>query len=163
QAVTIPAGQNSAEVKFQLPNNTAAGTYNIVLQGSSQVSFSKDPKANKVNVNFVEAVPGIPLTGYSRLVGPGPAARGLAGQPGGPAPLAVELTRLANYKGPIKLELVSPPGFTGVSADPVTVGPNETEGKLVVKAAGNAKQVTSTNVLVRATADKGTKPQEARI
>jgi hypothetical protein len=106
-------------------------------------------------VNYVAAVPSVRVTVTSGVVDLAPAVRSVALKPGGQAPLSVKLTRLANFRGEVKLTLVPPQGFQGVSAAPVMVGANETEGRLMLAATANARQTTNSNVIVRATATVG--------
>lgn len=149
---TLPPDKDEVEVKLPVPNNAVPGTYNLVLRGSAQMQFSKDPKAQKQNVNVFEAVPPIKLTVYNQVAElslPEPSVQVKAG---GEKELVVKLNRLHGYKGEFKLSLVRPQNMQTVTAAEVTVPADATEAKLVLKAAANAPEASSGEFKVRAVA-----------
>jgi hypothetical protein len=116
------------------------------------MQFSKDPKAQKQNVNVFEAVPPIKLTVYNQVAElslPEPSVQVKAG---GEKELIVKINRLYGYKGEFKLSLVRPQNMQMVTAVEVTVPADATEAKLVLKAAANAPEASSGEFKVRAVA-----------
>ena len=58
---TINAPKDQAEVKFTVPANTAAGAYNLVLQGTGTLSFAREstPNARKQNIQVRTVTPAV--------------------------------------------------------------------------------------------------------
>jgi hypothetical protein len=64
----------------------------------------------------------------------------------------VKLSRLNDYDGPFKLQLVLPPNLKGLGADDVAVPAGQNEAKLVLKAPSDAAPGNRQNLVVRADA-----------
>lgn len=65
----------------------------------------------------------------------------------------VTVTRKNNFAGVMKLSLVLPEGVTGLSAEPVDVAADQTEGTLNITAATDAAVGDIANIVIRATGD----------
>ena len=71
---------------------------------------------------------------------------------GNQAEVVVRVSRLFNYDGEFKVELVLPPNTQGISAEEVTIPAGQNEAKLVIKAEADAKPGGRPNLQVKATA-----------
>jgi hypothetical protein len=65
----------------------------------------------------------------------------------------VTATRKADYKGPLTLNLIPPPGVTSIKADAVQIPAEQAEATLTITAAPDATPGDIANVVVRASAD----------
>lgn len=65
--------------------------------------------------------------------------------------LKVKLNRAKSFYGPVELSLPLPPGVAGLSAAPVKIAADQTDGKLVIQAAPDATTGQLANMIVRAT------------
>jgi hypothetical protein len=65
----------------------------------------------------------------------------------------VKATRLADYTGPIKVELVVPPAAKGLSAAPVTIPAGKDEVKMVLRADPKLTPGNKPNLTLKATAE----------
>jgi hypothetical protein len=67
--------------------------------------------------------------------------------------IKVTVKRLGDFAGPVALSLPLPPNVKGLTAAAVTVPADQTEGVLVVQAAGDATEGKLENMVVRGTLD----------
>lgn len=65
----------------------------------------------------------------------------------------VTLKRVNGFTGPVTVKLAPPPGTQGLASEPLTIAADQTEGTLVVTAAGDATEGDIANLVVRGTAD----------
>ncbi len=65
----------------------------------------------------------------------------------------VTIKRINGFNGPVNVSLPVPPGWNGLSAQPVTIPADQTEGTLVIAAAGDAKEGKVTHLAIRGSAD----------
>ncbi|MGV2339369.1 MAG UNVERIFIED_CONTAM: hypothetical protein LVR18_36940 [Planctomycetaceae bacterium] len=65
----------------------------------------------------------------------------------------VTATRKADYKGPLTVNLVLPPGVTALKADAVQIPAEQTEATLTITAAPDATPGDIANVVLQASAD----------
>ncbi len=65
----------------------------------------------------------------------------------------VTIQRVNGFTGPATLELVSPPGATGLAAEKVTIPADKAEGTLVITATADATEGQIANAVIRASAD----------
>jgi hypothetical protein len=77
----------------------------------------------------------------------------------------VKVTRLFDFAGEFKVELVLPPNAQGVSAEPVTIPAGKDEAKLILKADAAAAPGARNDLVVKATGmiDKTVTTQEAKF
>lgn len=61
----------------------------------------------------------------------------------------VTVKRQNNFAGPATLTLELPPGATGLTADPVTIPADQSEGQLVIRAAADAPEGEIKNAVIR--------------
>lgn len=152
-AVTVPAGKGEGSVKFQVSANTPPGSYSLVLQGKGKLSYQFDPKSKqKKTVDAVEVTPPVRVTVYDSVAELSIAPGEVALRSGTEVPVTVQVKRLHDFKGFLKLDVVPPSGVQGVSATSVTIPAGANEAKLFLRASKEAKPATSPNFLVRATA-----------
>ncbi|GBD35813.1 hypothetical protein HRbin36_00928 [bacterium HR36] len=143
-----------AEVRLQVPPQATPGTYNLVLQGRSQVPFSRDPKgANRQNVVVTQEAPPIKVVVYGTVAELALEPGTLSAKPNDKVPVTVRIKRLHNYTGPLNVQLVLPPGVQGLAAQPVQIPANVNEAKLILQIAGNLKPGMTLPAIVRATAN----------
>jgi hypothetical protein len=166
QPLPIPPDKNELDVQFQVKPNVPPGTYNLVVRGTAQVPFAKDPKAaQKPPVSVTETLPPIKLTVYNTVGEVSVNNPNVTIKPGMDVELMVKVNRLHGYAGEFKVQLVLPQGFAGVTAPEVTIPANAGEAKFVLKCPANAAPAANPNVIVRcvATIDKVTLNQDAKI
>ncbi|QDU79996.1 Chromosome partition protein Smc [Polystyrenella longa] len=72
---------------------------------------------------------------------------------GGEVSVKVNVVRTESFKGPVKLELVLPPGKTGITSDPIELTPEQTEAALILKGTADLAEGDIANVAIRGTAD----------
>lgn len=142
------------EVKLQVPPQASPGTYNLVLRGTAQVPFTRDPKgANRQNVLLAQETPPIRVVVYGSVAELAAEPASLTARANDKVAITVRVKRLHNYTGPLNVQLVLPPGVQGVAAQPVQIPANASEAKLTLQIAGNLKPGTSIPVIIRATAN----------
>lgn len=66
--------------------------------------------------------------------------------------LKITVTRANGFEGPVTLSLPLPPGVAGLTAEEVTITPDQTEGVIKVQAAADAAEGKPANLVVRAKA-----------
>jgi hypothetical protein len=154
QPITMNPGKDEASAVLEAKPGVPPGSYNIVLQGTAQVPFNKDPAAKqKANINVVLPATPIALTVLPQQVAQlsvnntNPSLR-----IGKETELLVKVARLHDYAGPFKVHLILPPTMTDIGADEVTIPAGKDEVKLVVKAPANAVAGNRPSLIVRATA-----------
>jgi hypothetical protein len=154
QQATIAPDKSDAALPVAINANVPPGTYNLVLRGQAQIPYNKDPKAmQKPNVNVVLPCAAVAVTVLPKSVGtvavtvPNPNVKA-----GEQVEVTVKITRLFDFAGEFKVELVLPQNVQGVSADPVTLPAGQNEAKLVLKAAADAAPGPRADLIVRASA-----------
>jgi hypothetical protein len=154
QIITIPAGKDEAKVVVDAKSGLPPGMYTIVLRASAQIPYNKDPMAKqKPNVNVVLPSTPVTLTVLPKQVATLALANpNLTAKIGAQGELQVKLTRMYDYAGEFKVQVVLPPNVKGVTADEVTVPAGQSEAKLVLRIAPTMMPVNLPNLIVRATA-----------
>ena len=130
------------EVAVTIRPNCYPGTYNIVVRGECQLQYMKNPEdKKKVNIQLVEFSDPVEFT-----VVPTTLAKvrvnnlpNNAVKVGESAEMVVQVDRQYDYAGEYKVKYTLPNGVTGVTVSEGAIKPGETEAKLVVKAAADAK------------------------
>jgi hypothetical protein len=154
--VNIGPGATAGSLVLNVNSGAQPGTYNIVFRSFSPVPFKRNPKAPNsptVNVNVVQGTTPLVLTILPKQV----ARISLANSSptiklGMQAEVLVRVTRLFNYDGEFKVQLVLPPNIQGLSAADVTIPAGQNEAKLVVKVDANAAPGNRPNLTVKTTA-----------
>jgi len=154
QPFTLNPGKDDGALPLVVNANVEPGAYNVVLRCVAQIPFNKDPKnAQKPPVNVV--LPSAPVTlnvlpkqvGTLALATPNPMVKA-----GAATEVVVKLTRMYDFAGEFKVELVLPANAKGVTAEPVTVAAGKDEAKLVLKVAADAAPGPRADLVVRAVA-----------
>ncbi len=168
QGITLNPGKDDGTLTVNVSNNTPPGTYNLVLYGQTQFPWNKDPMAKqKQNTPFI-----LPSTPVTVVVLPKNLATVALTTPktnvqkGMQTEVVVKVTRLFDYNGPFKVELVPPSGVKDVNAAAVTIPAGQNEAKLLVGVGGNATPGARSNLVVKVTAmfaDKVPVVQEAKF
>lgn len=141
------AGQptkDKPEVLVNLDAKTAAvpGTYTIILRGTAQVPFAKDPMA--------KTKPNVPAEGFSTPITVLVVPSSLGKFTTGPLPnntlklgtntdLTIKVERLYDFAGEYKVTFVPAKDAVGVTAADVVIAAGKDEVKLVLKTASDAK------------------------
>jgi hypothetical protein len=152
--VTIAANANAGSLVLNISSNAVPGTYNLAFRGFGPVPFNKDPMAKaRPPINVVQASTPLALTIIPKkvatvsVVNPNPTIK-----IGMQAEVVVRVTRLFDYAGEFKVQLVLPPNTPGLAAADVTIPAGQNEAKLVVKVAPNAVPGNRANLTVKTTA-----------
>jgi hypothetical protein len=148
--MTINPGKDDASVVIDLRPNVVPGTYSVVIRGEAQVQQNKGKR--NVPTSLVQASEPITLTVLARQLAK------IAVTPETPTVTAgketevvVKVTRMGDFQGKLRLQLVAPKGM-GISAEEVVVPAGKNEAKLVLKVSGKAPQGEKRELLMRATA-----------
>jgi len=154
QPVTIAADKEDAPpVTVDVKSSVPPGTYNLVLRGTVQLPFGKDPKAKKANVNII--LPANPIT---LTVLPNQVATISVNNAnptlkiGAQTEVVIKVARLHAYAGQFKVQLVLPPNTKGISADEITIPAGEDEARILLRAPADATPGNRQNLIVRAVA-----------
>lgn len=166
QPVAITPGKDGGSVVLNLRPDMPSGTYTIVLRGEAQATPAKGNKNKPQSGSLVQSSAPITLT-----IQPKQAAQ-LDVTPNNPTIKAgkqKELTVKINRKevtGKCRIELVVSGKVKGISADEVVIAAGQSEAKLVLKVADDAKPGSRPDLVVRAKGmGKNGKPvmQEAKV
>jgi hypothetical protein len=166
--INLSPAQKEGSLPVTVGPNTPPGVYNIVLRGQTQVLYSKDPGgAGKQNIFVVQPAAPVTLTVVPRaLANLNLSTNNVTVKIGTQAEVVVRVARLFSYAGEFKVQLVLPPGVTGVEAADVVIPAGMDTAKLVVRVPAAAAPGFRGNLLVRATAlwnGKVAIPHEARF
>ncbi|WP_439631166.1 hypothetical protein [Gemmata sp.] len=154
--LTVQAGAQPTKEKpegtlnFDVKPNAAPGVYAVTVKGVAQVPFVRDTvakqKANVPEEEFADPllVTVIPTSLAKLTVANMPGALKL----GATGELVVKVERQFDYAGPYTVKFAAPMGTTGVTADEVTIPAGQSEVKLVVRAAADAKPGSVSNATV---------------
>jgi len=167
QPMNIAADKTDATLAVDVKANALPGTYNLVLRTQTQLPYNKDPNnKQKPPVNVVLPATPVTLTVLPKNVGTVAVSVPNANvKAGTEIEVVVKITRLFDYAGEFKVELVPPANVQGVSAQPVTIPAGQNEAKLILKADAAAAPGARNDLVVRATAmlDKLATTQEAKF
>jgi hypothetical protein len=169
QPITITAGkEEAAPLAVTVKSNVAPGTYNLVLRGTAQLPFSKDPLAKqKSQVHVIQPANPITLT-----VLPNQVAKLAVKDPhltlkaGSQLELHLKVTRLHSYAGAFKVRLVLPADVRGIIAEETSIPAGQDEATILLRAPADAAPGNWMNLVVQAVATiNGSTPltHEARI
>jgi hypothetical protein len=154
QPFPMAPGKDTATASFSVGSNVPPGTYNLVLRGTAQIPYNKDPMAKqKQNVNVVQ-----PSTPMTLTVLPQKVANvsvdnaNLTVKPGSQTPLLVKAVRINDYAGEFKVLLVLPANEKGLAATEVTIPAGKDEAKLILNVPADAAPGNRANLVVRVTA-----------
>jgi hypothetical protein len=167
QPVPVPKEKNEAPVTVDVRSDAPPGVYAVTFHGETQVKFTKDPDGkNKQDV----AVAGFAAP-FELTVVPTTLAKLTAAPPGNvkqgaTAEVTVKVDRQFEFDGPFQVKLVFPKEAAGLSAADATIPAEQSEVKVKVTAAKDAKVGGVNNVLVQAVAmydGKYATPHEVKI
>ncbi|MFO0887814.1 MAG: PPC domain-containing protein [Isosphaeraceae bacterium] len=149
--VTIAKDVKAGTLPLFIPRNVPPGTYSFVVRGSGPYPFNKDPKAKeKPAVTLSE--PSNPITITVRLAPVQLAVDNKGGnlKQGQQIEVEVTITRQNGFAGPITLALNAPEG-SKLSTEPITLPPDQSKKKLLIKAAKDSPAGAVANATIRAT------------
>lgn len=151
--INIAAGKNDAVFDLNVPANVVPGTYAIVFRSFAPVPFSRNPKdAKKPNVNVVEPSTPLLFTVLPKQVANLSATPNINLKLGTPGEIIATVSRLHDFEGPFKVQLVLPPNVKGITTGEVTIPAGENQAKLIATAAANAPVANYPNLTIRASA-----------
>jgi hypothetical protein len=142
-------GKDDQTAVMAVAANTPPGTYNVVFRGFAPIS--PGPKAKPVNTI-------LPSTPVQVTVLPKQVANLTVDNANPTVKLGmdgvvlVRVARLFEYNDPFKVQLVMPPGVTGVTADEITVPAGASEAKLTLRVPANTPPGPRPNITIRALA-----------
>jgi hypothetical protein len=147
-------GKDTASAVLDIRAAAAPGVYNLVLQGTAQTPFNKDPAAKqKPNINVVFPATPIAITILPRQVGSISLSNAnVKLKAGTQVELLVKVARSQDYSGEFKVQLVVPAAVKGIASEEVKIQEGKAEAKLLLKAATDATLGNHANLIVRATA-----------
>jgi hypothetical protein len=153
QPVNIAPDKNEAPLPVNVGAGVPPGTYTIVVHGTTQIPFNKDPKGQKQPINFVEFSTPVTLTvvpkSLAALALPNPTATAKAGMM---TEFVVKITRQFEYDGEFKVEVVLPAAVKDVSITAETIPPGQNEAKLSIAVPADAPPGNRADLMVKATA-----------
>jgi hypothetical protein len=154
QPLTIAPDKGEGLLVVEVKPNVAPGVYTLVVRGSAQLPFAKDPMAKqKPNITVIQPATPVALTVLPKQVAtvamtpPGPTLKvGMTQE------VVVKVARLHDYAGEFKVQLVLPAGVKGISAGEVTIPAGMDEGKMLLKVDADAPLGNRADLVLRATA-----------
>jgi hypothetical protein len=154
QPVTIAPNAATAALPVVANANVPPGQYNIVLRGTAQIPFNKDPKApQKPPINVVQVSLPVVLTVVPKQVAAVTVASpNMTVKAGTQAEVVVRVARMFDYAGELKLQVVLPPAIKGLSVADAVIPAGQNEAKIVVKVTADAAPGNRPDLVVRATA-----------
>jgi hypothetical protein len=166
--VTIPANATAGSLLLNIATSAPPGTYTLAFRSFAPVPFNKDPMAKaRPPINVVQCSTPLTLIVVPKKVATVSVANanptikiGMQGD------IVVRVSRLFDYAGEFKVQLVLPPNTVDLTAADATIPAGQNEAKLVLKVAGNAVAGNRPNLTVKTTAlYNGTVPliQEVKI
>jgi hypothetical protein len=169
QPLPMPPGgpRADATAPLEVKPETPPGTYSLTLLGQSQpFAHGREPAPKAATVAEYPAPP-VTLTVLPAHVAVVSVAMPEARvKPGGQVEALVKVNRLFDYGGELRVKLLVSAGGEGVSAPEVTVPAGQSEVRMMLTAAPDAKLGSRPNLTVQATAVlNGSVPttQEARF
>lgn len=155
QPVTLAAGKDAVTMAYDTKlgggGGLQPGTFTLVFRAQSTVvGAMTGPKKGNIQLT----APSLPV--LVTIIPKEIAKVALANQNpnvkvGSKIELAVNVTRLYDFGGDLKVELVLPPGTQGISADPAMIAAGQDTGKLVIVAAPDAQLGPRASLMVRVT------------
>lgn len=129
-------------VNLDAKTNAVPGSYSVVLRGTAQVPFAKDPMAKKGgNVPAEQFCAPIPVLIVPSALGKfttGPLPNNTL-KLGATVELPIKVERMYEFAGEYKVTFTPDKGATGATAEPATIAAGKDETKLVLKVAPDAK------------------------
>jgi hypothetical protein len=152
--ITIAADKNEGTAVLDVQRSVPPGTYNVVLRGTAQVPFNKDPKAKeKPNINVIQPTTPIGLTVLPKEVAEISVENGNPTlKAGSQMDLVVRVTRKNDYTGPFLVQLILPPNTQGLMASEVAIPSGKNDAKLMLRSPAGSAPGTRANLIVRAVA-----------
>lgn len=158
--VTIAKDAKTAVLPLFVAKNVPPGTYSFVVRGAGAYPFSKDPNAKqKPNVNLTEPSNAVTVTVRPAPVNLTVNNQGGALKQGNQLEITVTLARQNGFAGPVSLALTAPAALK-LSAAPVSLAKDQTQAKLILKAAADSPVGAAASVAVRAAAEVRGEPVE---
>jgi len=154
QPVTMNPGKDDATAVLEVKAGVPEGTYNVVMLGTAQIPFNKDPAAKeKPPINVL-----LPSTPISLTVLPNRVANltlsnaNPTAKIGADTEVVVKVARLRDFAGEFRIQLVVPANVQGISAGDAIIPPGKNEAKLVLTVPAGAAPGNRPNLVVRALA-----------
>jgi hypothetical protein len=153
QPVNVAPDKAEATLPVAVGAAVVPGRYNLVLRTSSAIPYNKDPAAKqKQPTNVVLPSGPVTLTVLPNAVATLALATVPPAKSGAQSEVVLRVTRLFDYTGELKVQVVVPAAAKGISADVVTIPAGQNEAKLVLRVAPDAAPGNRPDLVVRATA-----------
>lgn len=133
--LTLADKAAQGEVTLLCKADMQPGTYTVLLQGQTQVPFSKTPSAKPANVAVKLASTPLTITVLpSKVATPTVTPPTPSVKIGKETEIVVKVKRLYDYSGPIKIQLVIPDSIKGLAGQEAIIPAGMDQVKLVLKA-----------------------------
>jgi hypothetical protein len=154
QPANIAPNADSAALPVVVNPAVPPGTYNLVLLAQSAIPFNKDPKAaQKPPINIAQVSAPVVITVLPKQVATLTLANpSLTIKAGTQAEAVVKVSRMYEFAGEFKVQVVLPPAAKGITIDDVTIPAGKDEAKFIVKVAADVAPGNRPDLVVRATA-----------
>jgi hypothetical protein len=153
QPITFAPNATTATAVVDIQAPALPGTYNLVLRATAPIPYNRDPKAKeKPPTNAV--LPSIPMTLTilpKQLATVALAEPNLTAKVGAQVEALVKVTRMFDFAGEFKIEVIIPAAVKGVTAMPAPIPAGKNEVKVPLKIAADAAPGNRTDLVVRAT------------
>jgi hypothetical protein len=161
--LTLPPGTSDFDYPIQLPPWMETGrTCRVCVMATATV---RDADGSEHDVSFSSTE-----QNHQIIVVVEPGRLGLEADrtsarvvPGGGVAIGLKVARGKGLIGPVKLELLTPDHWHGVSVEPVTVAAGQNSGTLTVRFAADARGPFTPPAVVRATLTEDGKPVVAEV
>ncbi|MBV9123066.1 MAG: PPC domain-containing protein [Planctomycetes bacterium] len=154
QPLTLNPGKDEGTAVVDVKLNAPPGTYTLVLRAQAPLGGPKNAN-NKQRMNAVIAQPSTPVTLTilpRQLATLSLASSNPTIKVGKQMEVVVKVSRMYDFAGEFKVDLVMPANVKGVSAAEVVIPAGQDEARLVVQVAGDAAPGNRGGLTVRATA-----------
>lgn len=150
QPFTLPPDKNEADIRLQIPGNSGAEQFPLIIRGVAQLPFAKDPKAKqKPNIQVTETAGTMNVTVYRKVVDVAFSQPIVEAKQGSDATITLKLNRLNGYQGAVSVQAQGLPN--GVTLAAVSIPDKANDGKLVFKVGKNATPVKGATITIKCT------------
>jgi hypothetical protein len=145
--LTFAPGKDEQTMTVTTQATLVPGTYSLVLRGFGPIAPPKGKNVNTILPTAPVTIVAIPKQVATLTIdNPNPALKA-----GGEVTLNVKVARQFDYAGEFKVQLL-PENAKGVTAEELTIGPGQNEGKIVLKLPEGGEPGPRPNLTLRAVA-----------
>src|SRR5262249_2124498 len=153
QPLSLAPGKDEAKATMTTTGKLTPGTYTLVFRGQTAQIPKKLPGNQIVPLGITQVSTPVALTvAPKEVVNLSVTPANVNVKAGGESTATVQVARLFDYDGELKIRLVLPSDAKGLSAEDVVIPAGKSEARLVIAADADAKAGPRQNVRVQATA-----------